>query len=152
MVKIRLRPLVPKNVLKMIRAKRPAILPLGVADAIPLTNGDPSMAADRLPRAGVGLLKPRDHKRRFWLELAVRDIVIRQREVERILLRDEGYWNVIAARARLRVIRAAVIRCPIQIPRTLVVRHRIVSASFFPHPEHGCDNIHLPRVALNRRA
>src|SRR5262252_6149015 len=103
----------------MVRPNRLTILPLRVADAIPFANGDPTMATDRLPRPGVGLLKPRDHKRRFRLKLAVRHIVIRQREVERILPRDEGYWDVIPARARLRVIGAAVIGCPIKIPRTL---------------------------------
>src|SRR5512132_233420 len=110
MVQIRLRALIAEDVLKMVCAKRAAILPLRVAEAIPFANGDPTMAANRLPRPGVGLLKPRDHQRRFGLELTVRDVVIRQRKVEWILPRDEGYWNVIAARARLWVVRAAVIR------------------------------------------
>ena len=82
----------------------------------------------------------------------MRHVVIRQREVERILPRNERYWNVIAACARLRVVRAAVIRCPIKIPRTLVVRHRIVSARLFTHPEHRRYDIHFPRVTLDRRA
>src|SRR5262245_50695630 len=72
MVKIRLRPLIPEDILKMIGAEWPAIFPLGVANAIAFTNGDPTMTAHRLPLAGVGLLKPRDHQRRFWLELAMR--------------------------------------------------------------------------------
>src|SRR4029077_4168399 len=128
MVEIRLRAFIAENILEMVGAKRAAILPLRVAEAIPFANGNPTMAADRLPRPGVGLLKPWDHKRRFRLELAVRNIVIRQRAVERILPRDEGYWNVIPSRARLRVVRPAVIPCPIEIPRTLVVRYRIVPA------------------------
>src|SRR5215475_7378402 len=152
MIKIRLRPLVSKNVLKMISAKRSAILPLRIAEAVPFANGDPTMAADRLPRSSVGLLKPRDYERRFRLELAVRHVVIRQRDIKRILFRDKRDWNVIPARARLRVVRAAVIRRPIKIPRTLIVRHRIVSTGFFPHPKYGGDNIHFPRVSLDRRA
>src|ERR1043166_8646125 len=106
MVQIGLRALVAKNILKMVRAKRPTILPLRVAEAVPFSNGDPAMAADRLPRPGVRLLEPRDHERRFRLELAVRDVVIRQREVERILPWDERYRNVIPARARVRVVRS----------------------------------------------
>src|SRR5262249_16631351 len=133
----------------MVCAKRPAILPLRITDAVSFTNGNPAMAADRLARPGVGLLKPRDHQRGFGLKLAVRDIVIRQCEVERILPRDKRDWNVIPARARLRSIRATIVRCPIQIPRTLVVRHRIVSAGLFPHPKDRGDNIHLPRVTLD---
>src|SRR5678815_1627962 len=77
MVQIRLRALIAEDVLKMICAKRAAILPLRVAEAIPFANGNPTMAADRLPRPGVGLLEPRDNQRRFGLELAVRDVVIR---------------------------------------------------------------------------
>src|SRR5262245_56211318 len=152
MIKIRLGTLIAENILKMVRAKRPTILPLRVTEAVAFANGDPAVAADRLARPGVGLLKPRDHQRCFWFELTVRDVVIRQREVERILPRYERDWNVIPARARVRDVCAAVIRCPIKIPRTLVVRHRIVSAGLFPHPKYGGDNIHFPRIPLDRRA
>src|SRR6187399_2578920 len=55
MVQIRLRALIAEDVLKMVCAKRAAILPLRVAEAIPFANGNPTMAADRLPRPGVGL-------------------------------------------------------------------------------------------------
>src|SRR6266702_6178696 len=109
MIKIGLRPLVPEDVLKMIGAEWPAIFPLRIADAIALANGDPAMTAHRLPLAGVGLLKPRNHQRRFRLELAMRNVVVRKSEVEWILPRDKGYWDVIAARARLLVVRPAVI-------------------------------------------
>src|SRR4029450_2883284 len=152
MVQIRLRPLGSEDVLKMVRGKGTAILPLRVAEAIPFANGDPSMAADRLPGPGIGLLEPGDHQRRFGLELAVRDVVIRQREVERILPRDKRDWNIIPARAWLRVVRAAVIRCPIKIPRHLVVRPRIASPPFPTHPEHRRYDIHFPRIPLDRRA
>ena len=151
MVKIRLGTLIAENILKMVCSKRPTILPLRVAETIAFTDGDPTVAADGLPRPGVGLLKPRDHQWRFWLELAMRHIIIRQRDVERILPRDERDWDVIPARARLRVIRAAVIRCPIEIPATLVIRNRIVSAGLFPHPEDCSDDIHFPRIPLDRR-
>ena len=82
----------------------------------------------------------------------MRHIVIRECEIKRILPRNEGYWNVIAACARVRAVRTAVIRCPIKIPTTLVVRHRIVSARFFTHPEHRRYDTHFPRVTLHRRA
>src|SRR4029434_2240146 len=101
MVKVRLRSLIAENVLKMVCPKRTAILPLCIAKTIALANGNPTMAAHRLPRSGVGLLKPRDHQRRFRLELAMRNVVIRQREVEWILPRHEGYRNVIAPRGRI---------------------------------------------------
>jgi len=109
------------------------------------------MTADRLPGPGVGLLKPWDHERRFRLELTMRNVVVREREVEWILPRDESYWNVIPARARLRVVRAAIATRPFQVPRAPVVRHRIISAGFLAHPEHGGDNVHFPRVTLDCR-
>src|SRR5262245_18034548 len=152
MIKIRLWALVAENVLKMVRPKRTAILPLRVTDAVPLANGDPTMATDRLPGAVIGLLKPRNYQRRFRLELAVRDVVIRQREVERILPRDERDWNVIPTGARLRIVRAPVVCRPVQVPRTLVVRDRIVSAGFLPYPEHRRDDVHSPRIPQYRRA
>src|SRR5262245_45516681 len=152
MVKIRLRTLIAENTLKMVCAKWPTILPLRVAEAVAFADGDPTMAADGLPRPGVRLLEPRDYQRRFRLKLTVSDVVIRQRAVERILPRDERDWDVIPARARLRVVRPAIIGCPIEIPTTLVIRYRIVSAGLFPHPKYGGDNIHFPRVPLDRRA
>src|SRR5215213_7242621 len=100
----------------MICAKRAAILPLSIANAVALANRDPAVTADRLSRSGVGLLEPGDHERRFRLKLPMRHIVIWQRDIERILLRNKGYWNVIAACARLRVVRTSVIRCPIKVP------------------------------------
>src|SRR5258708_25264368 len=126
----------------MVRAKRPTILPLRVANAVALANRDPTITADRLSRSGVGLLEPGDHEWRFRLKLPMRHIVIWQRDVERILPRVEGYWNVIPARARVRAVRAAVIRCPIKIPTALVVRHRIISARRFTHPRHRRSDIH----------
>src|SRR3954470_10918348 len=151
MVQIRLRPLVAENILKMVGAKRPTILPLRVTEAIPFPNGNPTIAADRLPRSGVGLLKPRDYQRRFRLKLAVCHIVVRQCDVERILPRDERNRDVIPACARVRVIRAAVIRRPVQIPRTLKIRDGIISAGLFADPKDRSDNVRLPRVTLDRR-
>src|SRR4029079_702372 len=152
MIKIRFGSLVSEDVLKMVCAKGAAILPLRVAEAIPFPNGNPAISADRLSGSGVRLFEPRDHERSFRFKLHVRHIIIWQCDVERILPRDESYWNVISACARLWTVCAAVIRGPIEIPATLVVRHRIISASFFTHPEHRRDDIRFPRVTLDRRA
>src|SRR4029077_4982439 len=113
MIKIRLRALIAEDVLEMVRAKRAAVLPLRIAEAIPFANGYPTIAADRLPRPSVGLLEPRDYQRRFRLELAIENVVVRQREVEGILPRDERNCNGIPARARLRFVRPALIQCPL---------------------------------------
>src|SRR5262249_4523650 len=60
-VKVRFGTLIAENVLKMVRPKRTAILPLRVTHAIAFANGYPAMTAGRLARPGIGLLKPRDH-------------------------------------------------------------------------------------------
>src|SRR5207244_6093246 len=70
-ISIWLGALVLENVLKMIGEKRAAILPLRVAGAIALANGDPSVLAHRLSWSRVCLLEPRNDRRRFWFELAV---------------------------------------------------------------------------------
>src|SRR6266487_1287954 len=102
------------------------------------------MLANGLPRAGVIPLKPWNNQRRFWFELAVRDVVVRQRAVERILLRYESHWNIIAPRRRIGIIEAAVTACPIRVPGTLEIRHRIVSSSLFPHPKYRGYDVRFP--------
>ena len=82
----------------MVRAKRAAILPLRVAGTIALPNSDPAVPAYRLSCPSVGLLEPRNHQRGFRFELAMRDIVVRQRAVEWILPRDERDRDISAPR------------------------------------------------------
>src|ERR1043166_1412085 len=79
----------------MIGPERSAILPLRETSAVPLANGNPVMLTNGFSRAGVSLLEPRDHERRFWFELAVAHVVIRQCAVERILTRSKSDGNVI---------------------------------------------------------
>src|SRR2546423_15474411 len=97
MIQIRFWTFVAEHVLKMISAERTAIFPLRVTGGGPFANGDPMMPANRLSLAGVRLLEPRDHQRRFRFELAVRYIVVRQREIKWILSRNKRDRNVIAA-------------------------------------------------------
>src|SRR5205823_2460493 len=66
---IRPRPLILKNVLEMIGAKRPTIFPLRVADAISLSNGDPAILAHGVPRLRMDLLEPWADIRLLRLEL-----------------------------------------------------------------------------------
>src|SRR5207253_10949371 len=131
MVQIRLRAFVSEDVLEMICAKRAAILPLRITSAIAFANGHPSMAAHRLSRPSVGLFEPRNHQWRFGLELAMGDIIVRQRAVEGILMRDESDWNVIAPRARIRIVGSAIIHRTIEVPRTSVVGDWIIASCLF---------------------
>src|SRR5262249_30960290 len=128
MVEIRLWPLIAENVLKMVRAERPTIFPLRVTNAIAFPNGEPAVATNRLSRPIISLLKPRDHERRFRLELAMRHIVIRQCAVEWILLRHKRNGDIIAPCARVGVIVSTVIPLPIIVPGTPIVWHRIIAS------------------------
>ena len=75
--------LIPENILEMVGAKGPTILPLRVTEAIPFANGNPTIAADRLSRASVRLFERRDHQRCSPApKLAVRRIVVRKRDEE----------------------------------------------------------------------
>src|SRR5437773_12317806 len=97
MVEIHLRPLVLENVLVMIGPERSAIFPLRVTNAIASADGDPAIFADRMSLLHKRLAEPRHNERRFWLELPVRHIVIRQRAVKRVLPRHEIDRNIIVS-------------------------------------------------------
>src|SRR5438445_3705794 len=115
MIKIRLGTLISKYILKMVSAEWAAIFPLRIASVIPFANRQPVISAHGLSRPAVILFEPWNHERRFRLELAVRDIVVRQRTVERILLGNESYMNVIPARAWFRIVSLIIISRPIQV-------------------------------------
>ena len=136
----------------MISAKWTAIFPLRVANAIALANRNPAMLANRLPRPRVGLLKPRDDERRLWLELAVRDVVVRQRAVEWILMGNESDRDIIAPGRRIGVIESTVCSGPIRVPRALIVGHRVIASRLFSNPKHRGHDVAFPREASRRRA
>ena len=97
-VQVRFRPLVAEDVLKVIGAERTAIFPLRVTGAVTFANRDPAMPANRLSLAHVITFKPWNDERRLRFELSVRHVVVRQRAVKRILLRNEIHWDVITPR------------------------------------------------------
>src|SRR6516164_46697 len=80
----------------------------------------------------------------------MRHIVVRQRKVKGVLLRNKSYWDVISACARIGVIVSAVIRRPIKIPSASVVWDGIVASSLFSNPKDGRHDIRFPRVTLDR--
>src|SRR5262245_15896569 len=143
MIGVRLRPLISKHVLEMVGAKGTAIFPLGIANTIALANGNPTVAAHRLAGATVTLLEPRNHERGFRFEIAVREIVVRQRAVEGILCRDEGYRNVIEPGTCLGIIGSTVTAFPFRVPDAPVI-------ASFPNPKHGGDDVQFPCITLYR--
>ena len=95
MVQVRSRSFVPENVLIMIGTERTTIFPLRVADPIAATDGYPAIFANRMPLLHERLSKPWDNNRCFGLKLSMRDIVIREGAVKRVLPRDEVYRDVV---------------------------------------------------------
>ena len=79
----------------MIGAERTAIFPLRITNPIAATDRYPAIFANRMPLLHEGLAKPWDNNRRFGLELPMRDIVIRQGAIKRVLPRDEVYRDVV---------------------------------------------------------
>src|SRR5262249_25404918 len=144
MVQIWLGTLISKHVLKMVCPKRTAVLPLRVAGAISLANGNPAVPTHRLPWARVGLLKPGNHEWRFRFELTMRDIVVRQRAIEWILVRYKRYGNIIPPGRRIGIIKATVTVGPIRVPGTSVVGNWIITPGFFTNPKHRRYDIRLP--------
>src|SRR5438270_10737303 len=100
----------------MISAERTAILPLRVTSAIAFADRDPMMPANGLPLPRVGLLEPWYYQRRFRLKLAMAHVIVRQREIEWILPRNERDRNVVTPVGLLGSIEPAIVRLPIQIP------------------------------------
>jgi hypothetical protein len=68
---------------------------LRVADPVAATDCYPAVFANRMPLLHECLSKPWDNNRRFGLKLSVRDIVIREGAVKRVLPRDEVYRDVV---------------------------------------------------------
>jgi hypothetical protein len=144
MIRVRRRPLILKNVLEMIGAKRATIFPLRVADAIPLSNGDPAILAHGLTRLRMHLLEPRDESRRLRLEPPLLNVVVWQRTVERILTRHERDRDVIMPRCWLGVIHPAKALQPILVPNALVLWRRFSRNLFFTDPKNCCNDVRFP--------
>ena len=84
-IQVRFRSLALENVLEVVGAEGSAIFPLGVANTIAFADRQPVVFAHRAARFGIGSPKPRNHQRRFRLELPVRDVVVREGAIKRIL-------------------------------------------------------------------
>src|SRR4030095_16629386 len=88
LVQVRLWPVVAEDVFPMIRAERPAVAPLRVANAAAFADGHPTVPANALPIALKGLRKPRNDLPRLGFEVAQTNIIVRQGHVTRGLFRD----------------------------------------------------------------
>ena len=119
---------------------------MSITDAVAFADCNPPILADGLPGFGVTLFKPRNNQWRLGFELAVGHIVVREGAVKWILPRHEPGGDIVAPRGRIRIIKATIIRSPIGIPGTFVIRHRIVSASLFADPKYRGHDIAFPGI------
>src|SRR4051794_41187793 len=136
----------------MIRAKRPRVLPLRVRDTVSVTDRNPAPFAGRNGRPLVSFLEPRNDVRCLRPMSLARLVVVRQRDVKRILSRSERGRNVAAPIAFVGIVESAVVLRPIFVPRTGLVRHGIVRRRLLPNPEDRRDDLLLPRILISDRS
>src|ERR1700745_792763 len=84
-IQVRFRALILENILEMVGTEGSAIFPLGIANTIAFADRQPVVFANRAARFAIGTPKPRDNPRGLRLELSVRDIVVREGAIKRIL-------------------------------------------------------------------
>src|SRR5947207_4726329 len=108
--------LIAEHVLPVIGAEWTGIFPLGINRPIAFANGDPSIFASRNAGALVRFSKPGNNAWCLRSMTCARLIVVRQRAVEWILLRCEFRRNVIASMRGIRIVKAAVVFCPLFVP------------------------------------
>src|SRR6266705_2883942 len=118
----------------MVGAKRSGIFPLRISDAIAFADCNPTIFASGHTWPLIGVLKPGNNARRFRPMAFPGFVIVRERAVERVLPRGETYRNVVAATGSIRLVGAAIILCPILVPRTCAIGHWIVAARFLTNP------------------
>src|SRR6266699_2101712 len=73
-------------------------------------------------------------------------IVVRKRTIKWVLSRREFYRDVVASVGRIRVVKTAVISCPLFVPGTCAIWDGIISAWLFADPKDSCYDTFFPRI------
>src|SRR5438552_19177776 len=134
----------------MIGAEWSGVFPLRVDDAIAFTDCNPTIFAGGHSWALIGVLKPGNNARCLGTMAFLCFVIVRERAVERVLPWRETYRNVVAAMGRIRLVDAAIILCPVLVPRAGTIGYRIIAARFLTDPENGRYDIAFPRITLSR--
>ena len=140
-------PLVPEDILPMVRAEWATVFPLCISDAALVADRQPAPLANRSSLLLKRLAKPRDHLWHLGLGFPFIDVVEWQGHIEGILPGNELPRQKISTRSRIRIVVSPKIVNPTGIPRTFVVGHRVVDRRFLTHPEDCRDDIFLPRIS-----
>lgn len=105
-----------EDVVVVVCVKWPAVRPLSIADFTITINLDPASVTDRFPRLGFIILEPGNDTRSLRLVCrVVQAVIVGERDVEGVQLRDEALRQV--ATAIFRIIKSTEIGLPIRIPR-----------------------------------
>src|ERR1700722_8571469 len=113
----------------MVRPEGTAIAPLGVANLSSIVaDGDPAIPANRFPWLGVNFLEPRNDQRRLGLGGSAGHVIVRQRNIKRVLVRKKVRRNVIMAGPGIGIIISSITLLPMKIPGAAEIMHGIVSA------------------------
>src|SRR5437868_7246518 len=107
---------IAEHVLPVISAEGSGIFPLGIDRPIAFANGDPSIFASGNAGTLVRFSKPGNNAWCLGSMACARLIVVRQRAVEWVLSRCEFRRNVIASMRGIRIVKAAIVFCPLFVP------------------------------------
>src|SRR5262249_237193 len=126
------------------------VFPLCIRDSIAFADRDPAIFAGGKSWALVRLLKPRDNTRRLRAVASMCFVVVRERAIKWVLSRCKFYRDIIAPFARIRIIEAAVVFCPLFVHRTCAFWEQIVPAWLFADPKDSGYDISFPRILARR--
>ena len=136
----------------MVGAERTAVFPLRVADAVSVLDCDPPALEHGLARALESLLEPGNDLAGLRFGRAAGDIIVRQRDVERVLPRGEFGRDVVPAGGWIGIVVAAVVAGPIDIPGAFVIRNRVIDRRTFSDPEDRGHDLPFPGIPVESGA
>ena len=148
MVQIGTRSIGTEDIRTMICSKRAAIFPLSKASSTSMMDCYPTPLENWLSRFNKNIFKPRDDPSSVLFCWSSGNIVVRERTIKRILSRSECLRNKILSRWWTWIIIPSKVTSPISIPGTFIIRNRIMCGRTFSNPKNRCNNVALPRLAI----
>src|SRR5271165_950136 len=100
---------IPENILPVVCLVGSDVFPLRVTNFVPVPDRHPPTFANRLSILHKTSPEPGNHLCRLRLCVMIVDVVVRERNVERILARDKICWDEISSVIRVRAVIAPVI-------------------------------------------
>src|SRR5262249_23872112 len=77
-------------------------------------------------------------------------VVVGECTVKWIQSRCKFYRNIVTPMGGIRIIKTAVVFCPLFVPGTCAIRHEVISSWLFADPEDCCHDTCFPRIPWRR--